>query len=234
MLLIPKKDTFNNSIIMCNRLKATLAVPKDAKDNKMLFDRFQHFSPYCEDTYKALYWVGAKADLSSGQWIQLTDGRPIQWHNFNEPSLTVHRLRRCITAANNKYPYEWWQTECNKYTFSCALCNFTSQPPVRLRGFCKSSLFERKLFLNDYENERLKFDGMMHSQIVWENGSWVMRSRLHQELRAVMEADALDVYPFGVHTWSISGDTCVRKKVCHTCDPSHIPVSQPVVRADNI
>ncbi|XP_071549993.1 uncharacterized protein [Panulirus ornatus] len=212
-ILIPKKDTFNNTVIFCRKLKATVAVPKDAEENRMIFNKFQHLSPYCQGTYKALYWVGALGNLSTGGWNRVSDGEPLLWHNFSGLSRTFQRPRlACITVGNNLYPYEWWQTNCDEFTHSCAMCNFTSRPLLRLRGLCKSSLFERELYLNDYENERPKFDGMIHSQILWENSSWVMVSRLHQGLRAVMDMGVPGAYPIGLHNWSISGDKCIQKR----------------------
>ncbi|KAG7155932.1 Neuronal pentraxin-2-like 2 [Homarus americanus] len=213
LLLIPEKVEFQESITTCNKLRGTLALPKNAVENINIIEQFQHFSSRCEDTYACLYWAGTKGILSTGHWVQLTNNEPVAWHNFHNPSQTPHEIYQCVAIASGNPSYRWLATPCVDYTTSCSLCNFTSHPLLRLRGLCQSSLFDRELYLNDYEKERPKFDGAKHSRVVWNSTSWVMISRLYLELRAVMHADTPDTYPIGLHNWTISGDKCGQGEV---------------------
>ncbi|KAG7155949.1 Glutamate-gated chloride channel-like 8 [Homarus americanus] len=213
LILIPKKEEFEGSVTTCEKLKGTLALPKNAEDNVNIVDKFQHFSSHCEDSFLSLFWAGAKGNVSTGQWVQLTDGEPIPWHNFSGSSSPVRAQHQCITVFGRNTRYFWDETPCSGFTTSCPLCNFTSRPLLRLRGLCQSTWFDRELYLNDYENERPKVDGALHSRVVWDNTSWVMVSRRHQGLKAVMYADTSDTFPIGLRKWTISGDKCAQRQV---------------------
>lgn len=167
------------------------------------------FSKSCQDVWQALYWVGARGDVDSEQWLSLDEGQPLAWHNLSLSVSSVTQQYQCIMAGGPLHPYEWYHAPCSVST--CVVCNFTTYPKIHMRGLCRSSLFDRSMYLHDYFNDQPLFDGAVHSRVAWVDGSWVIKSRLYPDLRARM-LDEVD-YPVGLHKWVVEGDKCRQKEV---------------------
>lgn len=213
VILFPIKTTFQNAFDTCNRLKGSLALPKDGQANRKLHDRFSKFRAQCTSQNSLRFWVGAKLNTTLRQWVQLSDGKPLSWHNFG--TVPFDPWLKCVIIGLRKSTYFWNNYVCEDYVQECFACNFTTWPQIRIRGLCKYSLFDRNLYLNNYDSDFPKFDGEQHSNIVFRNGKWVMESNIYTNLKATILSLTDDISPLGRHTWEVQGDRCNYTKVSH-------------------
>lgn len=208
LILFPIQTSFRNSVDTCSRLKGSLALPKNRETNRELYDRFTKFRAQCnsETSNSLRFWIGAKLNTSLRRWEQLSDGKPLSWHNFG--TVSFDQWMKCVVIGHRKANYLWHNNGCEEYLQECFACNFTAWPQIRIRGLCKHSLFDRSLYLNNYDNNVPKFDGEQHSHITLRKGKWVMKSSIYTDLEATMLSLTDDVIPLGRHKWNVSGDRC--------------------------
>ena len=96
---------------------------------------------------------------------------------------------------------------------TCVLCAFNKHPQIRLYGLCDHSYLDRLFSIRENPKYELVFEGASHVVLAAQNGSWVMRSRLYQSLKAVMVAQYEGQDPVGVRRWKVEGDRCREKEV---------------------
>lgn len=216
LVLFPIKTSFRHSFETCNRLKGSLALPKSHEADKQLYDRFSKLRAHCSTQNALRYWIGAKLNITLRQWVTLTDGKPLSWHNFD--TIPSDPWMKCVIVGHRKSSRFWNNNGCEEYIQECFACNFTTWPEIRIRGLCRHSLFDRHFYLNNQDNDRLEFDGEQHSHIVMRDGEWVMGSSVNKGLRATMQSLTDDVSPLGRHTWEIQGDRCNNTQVSHSYD----------------
>lgn len=209
VLLFPLRKVFDDARSWCNNVKGNLSLPVNEQENIELYDRFYSFKDKCIDSLRRLYWLGAKADLESKTYLQLTNERLV-FHNFRNGWEVPSVDYQCLTA-NTKENYTWIITRCDMKV--CTSCNFTSPPRLRLRGLCRSSLMDRTFYIRGYEGHQVVFEGLSHMMVFWANGTWKMRSRLHEDLEAWMVIEDPEDSPTAVRTWRISGDMCDAEQV---------------------
>lgn len=210
VLLFPQRGTFFDALSWCENVNGNLTLPANEVENNELFDRFFRFKDQCIDSLRRLYWLGAKGDLVGKQYLKLSDNKPLTYKNFRH-GWDVPSVEYQCMSANTKENYTWSTTRCD--VSSCPSCNFTSPPRLRLRGLCPSSLIDRAFYLRDYFNNQLLFEGLSHMLLMWNNGSWWMRSRLYEDLEAWMIQENPGDTPTAVRTWRIAGDKCDQEEV---------------------
>ncbi|KAK3890848.1 hypothetical protein Pcinc_005210 [Petrolisthes cinctipes] len=217
MMLFPEKQNFQDAVSWCLKLRGNLALPSTSQENKQLYDRainqdltlflavsVVRWSGQCVDMWRGLYWLGVRGDLNRNQWLTLTEGKPINYHNLTHDTQEVTDEYRCVLAGGPSLAYQWYHAPCAGA--ACPVCNFTGYPMLHFRGLCKSSLFDRSLYLHDYYSDQPMYDGEVHSQVVWSGKEWVMKSRLRSSLTANMLGSSQ--HPIGRNTWQVSGDRC--------------------------
>nr|XP_045616286.1 uncharacterized protein LOC123769256 [Procambarus clarkii] len=210
-LLFPERMNFYEAVIWCGTLQGSVALPRSKKENEEIHDRFQRFNDVCLDGWGTIYYLGAVGNSTTEKWSAVVDGGPLTWDNFDPGWNKPTNGYTCSSVGSHIFPYIWFSAPCNNKM--CALCNFRSHPELRIRGLCTSSLFDRIFYLHDYENDRPAFDGLEQSRIYWNNDTWVMESRVHEGLRALMVAVRTQEYPLGLHTWAIHQDKCHQPQV---------------------
>ncbi|XP_045119593.1 uncharacterized protein LOC123509383 isoform X2 [Portunus trituberculatus] len=208
-MLFPRKKNFKDAVYWCEKFRGQVALPTSGPENQDIFNRFVRFSKSCQDMWQGLYWVGARGDLATEQWLTLGDRQPLTWHNLSLASSSVTEHYQCILAGGALHPYEWYHAPCSVST--CSVCNFTAYPLIHMRGLCRSSLFDRSMYIHEYLNDQPMFDGAVHSRVAWVDDAWVIESRLYPNLRARI-LEKVD-YPLGLHKWEVEGDKCRHKKV---------------------
>nr|XP_053626951.1 uncharacterized protein LOC128684702 [Cherax quadricarinatus] len=209
-LFFSEKTIFQHAYSWCSKLHGSLILPEDNQTNAYFFDKFVSYKEQCHNIWTHLFWMGSKGNLTTQQWLKLSDKTPVTWHPFIKEYTTVSPEFQCIAAVTHR-PYQWAACPCDIET--CIVCNFTSYPTMRLRGLCEDSTLDRSFSFRDNENFELILDGMKHIMIRKENGSWVMRSRVYDEVSAVMLSRWKGEYPVGVHTWRVHGDRCLQEEV---------------------
>ncbi|XP_068202881.1 uncharacterized protein [Palaemon carinicauda] len=208
-LFFPEKRNFHDSKSWCEKIKGSLILPQNPELNEKLFHTFWPYREQCQDIWTHLYWLGFEGSLKTLTWQRLSDGRPLDWFNFLSQYKTVTKEFQCAAAVSHD-AYKWAACPCEIEV--CILCNFTTHPELRLRGLCKISLWDRTYSFRESANYSLLFDGLAHTMINFQGGTWVMRSRLYPDLGAKMVLKRRGEYPVGVHTWEIFGDRCPEKK----------------------
>lgn len=211
LVMFPFLVTWDAASALCQKMKGALSLPQTQEENKMVFDRFQHFSKKCQSNWSALYWLGVKGNVTSSQWIREGDGEVVSWHNaivgWDKPTKTF----QCMAAGDAQFPYHWYSASCSETI--CTICNNTSPPRVRLRGLCATSHFDSIFYVHGYTNQNPNFEGEVSSRIVWDGDTWVMSSLQYDNAVAKMETRRVNSLPLGLHVWSIQGDKCGNEEV---------------------
>ncbi|XP_071521413.1 uncharacterized protein [Panulirus ornatus] len=193
-VLFSRHLTFKEAVEWCSQLNGSLAIPEIffASDEFCLHD----------DLYQ--YWVGVVRNDSSNNWMRFSDKEP-----FEEPLgsfiFSFHRMskvHKCLSFTG----FFFEPNDCNLRL--CVSCNFTSPVRLRIWGLCEDSLFDHTLIAHDFKNYQMMFHGDRHSRLSRVNNTWMMTSRRHKKLRAIMHTSDPSDIPLGRHTWSISEDTC--------------------------
>ncbi|XP_069940830.1 uncharacterized protein [Cherax quadricarinatus] len=210
-MIVPERVDFDRAKAMCSYFTGGIVVPTNNEENEAIYDKFEDFNFHCADSWGTSFWFGLTANLTSGWWTKLSDGKPLTWHKFHLAWSKPVNEHRCVAAATFHYKYIWGASPCDLR--QCPICNVTVIPRLHLRGLCKLSKFDRFYSPHNYYNRKPVFEGFFLSRIIWENDSWVIRSRLEKGVEAIMEMKKPEDYPFGVNTWQVRNDTCTKKQV---------------------
>ncbi|XP_042204255.1 uncharacterized protein LOC121853920 [Homarus americanus] len=211
VMILPEKITFDQSVTMCSYFTGGVAVPTGEEENAAIYDKFEDFNNYCANSWGTTFWYGLRANLSSGWWIKISDGKPLTWDKFIVSWANPTEEYRCVSAAAINVKHLWAASPCD--IRQCPICNFTTTPKLHLRGLCKLSKFDRYFSPHDYYSWKPVFEGFFLSRIIWENDTWVIKSRLEKKVKALMAIKKLGDYPFGLNTWEVRDDTCAQKQV---------------------
>ncbi|XP_071524589.1 uncharacterized protein [Panulirus ornatus] len=226
VMIIPEKIDFDTALAMCSYFTGDLIVPQNKEENLGIYDKFEEFNNYCADSWGTTFWFGVRANLTSGWWYTISDGKELTWHNFTVGWATPTEEYKCVSVGAINFKYLWAASPCGIH--QCPICNITTTPEFHLRGLCKLSKFDRFYSFYGYNNMKPVIEGNFQSRITWDNETWVIRSRLERGVEARMVARNPDNYPFGLHTWDVQGDSCAREKVqllLTSCDTSDFTCS---------
>ncbi|XP_071524136.1 uncharacterized protein [Panulirus ornatus] len=222
VMIVPERINFERALSMCRYFTADIVVPTNEIENMAIYDEFYDFNNHCADSWGTTFWYGLKANLLTGWWTRLSDGKPLSWHFFSmgwdEPS----EEHACVGVGAINMKYVWAASPCD--ILQCPICNITTTPKLHLRGLCKLSRFDRFYSPFNYHNMKPILEGIFFSRITWNNDTWLMKSRLQKGVEAQMVLKNPDDYPFGLHTWDVQGDTCAQEQVqllltsCDTTD----------------
>ncbi|KAK8400182.1 hypothetical protein O3P69_003107 [Scylla paramamosain] len=160
----------------------------------------------CGPTKIVNYWIGTQLSEHLHKWVRHSDGNSLSWDNFGTTS--IDPWKQCAFAGDKKSTYSWYDSSCEEYIQRCFACNFTSRPLVRIRGLCKHSLIDRKMYMLSNDDTYPRFDGEEHSQIVRQDGRWMLVSKIHKELQGTLTSLDDVITPLGRHSWDIKGDRC--------------------------
>ncbi|XP_042233734.1 uncharacterized protein LOC121873922 [Homarus americanus] len=206
VMIIPERINFVKALVMCSLFTGSIVVPTYDEENTAIYDKFDDFNNHCADSWGTAFWFGLTANLTSGWWTRVSDGKPLTWNKFaigwGDPS----EEHRCMAAAAVNTRYVWAASPCDIH--QCPICNFTTTPRLHMRGLCKLSKFDRYYSPFDYSNMKPVLEGTFLSRISWVNNTWLIKSRLEKGVEARMSLRSPDDYPLGLHTWEVVGDTC--------------------------
>ncbi|XP_068246314.1 uncharacterized protein [Palaemon carinicauda] len=213
LVMLPEKRIFRTARDACSRMKSVLAIPDTDVENTEMYDAVIRFDKQCVDAYGSLYWVGGYGELDTGKWYRFSDNTEITYTNFAPGYENVQDDKKCLTVGGEVFPYVWFATNCEYLT--CPLCNFTDTASFTVRGLCKDTLLDRHMTIYGYKHQRPYFDGLFYTSIYWNNASmsWMLNSRIDEELHGEMKISMEDEYPVGVKTWNITGDKCKENPV---------------------
>ncbi|XP_042876519.1 uncharacterized protein LOC122256115 [Penaeus japonicus] len=206
LIMFTQKMSFNGALSRCRSFVGELAVPHDLEENDRIYDNYIRFNDQCTQGWAALYWLGIEGNISAGTWRNLAKDEPLAWGKWLESWELPTEQYPCATYGGVGIPSMWYNADCS--TLTCALCNFTEQPRLRIRGLCSETKFDRNFILYGYENGRPVFEGNFFSRILWDNSTWVMAYRRDPSVEARMVEKRPKGYPLGLNEWDFAGDDC--------------------------
>ncbi|XP_042237656.1 uncharacterized protein LOC121876535 [Homarus americanus] len=206
-VMFPEHRTLYQSQVLCQMLKGMVAVPESEAENRQVVEDTKSLVATCTTGYGVYLWLGIGVSRGDDTWeyINLETNATIQYNNFRHGYARSISTFRCVfmdSLAEGK----WVVYPCNIKT--CTVCTFTSHTTLRLRGLCGDTLLNRQFIINGMKNNKALFDGISHTQIYWDNTTWVMRDLFFSKITATMEMTNIMQYPLGLQRWNITGDSC--------------------------
>ncbi|ROT69118.1 hypothetical protein C7M84_012723 [Penaeus vannamei] len=211
LVMFTQKLTFDGALGRCRSFVGDLAVPHDLQENDRIYDDFVRFNDQCTQGWAALFWLGLEGNVSAASWRNIAEDEPLAWGKWLESWELPTKQYPCATFGGVGIPSMWYNADCA--TLTCALCNFTAQPRLRVRGLCPESKFDRNFILHGYENGRPVVEGNFFSRIFWDNSTWVMADRRDPGVEARMVEKRPKGYPLGLNAWDFKGDDCAVPRV---------------------
>ncbi|XP_071524602.1 LOW QUALITY PROTEIN: uncharacterized protein [Panulirus ornatus] len=211
VMVVPERVEFDRGLAMCSYFSGDLAVPTSEEENAFIYDQVEDFINHCADPWGSAYWYGLKGNLSSGWWTRISDGKPLSWHKLTVGWENPTEEHMCIAVGAINFKYLWGASPCDIH--NCPVCNFTSTPKLHVRGLCQISKLDRFYTPFGYHNMKPVIEGIFLSRITWNNDTWLIKSRLEKGVEARMVIKNPSDYPFGLHTWDVTGDTCAQEQV---------------------
>ncbi|ROT76894.1 hypothetical protein C7M84_004479 [Penaeus vannamei] len=211
LTMFPEKLPFEGAFARCRSFLGYLSVPDNRQENDKVYDDFIRFNDQCTQGWAALFWLGIEGNITAGTWRNLALDVPLGYGRWLDSWEYPTDDYPCATYGGVGIPAMWYNADCG--TLTCALCNFTGPPIVRMRGHCKESKFDRTFTVYGYHNGRPAFQGHFFTQIIWDNDTWVLRSRKEAGVEARMVEKRSKGYPLGLSAWDVYNDDCPVQRV---------------------
>lgn len=215
-LTFTEQRSFRSATLLCNSLGGTVALPRNAKENRELFEVTSNISQICEAQtgLQGVVWLGVIRE--NNEWEDYESKNLLSYTQFSRDSEYSGNegISNCAVfqGCNISQKMKWYALECTDYrSVTCRLNKLTT---FRLRGLCKKSLFDRQYILNDTANN-LQFIGtsssvinMMDANDDHPYGRWTISLTDLRNAHGVMSMFSPTHDGVGVNPWTITGDTC--------------------------
>ncbi|XP_045103032.1 uncharacterized protein LOC123499296 [Portunus trituberculatus] len=215
--VFPEARTNAEANHFCSTLNGYIVTPLSAEENMFLFNEGSQFRDKCREfDKKNAMWVGVFWDPSARLWKNHITSEEAKFKNFEVEIMPSSHERLCVSAATvsestNTALHGAWDIEsCQKKI--CTACQFERSLPLKIRGLCAESHFDRSYFIYGTLNFRPVFNGARWSRIEWrDNSSWLLYQIGNPDIRALMMDSTDTGYPVGVHDYEVIGDNCPEK-----------------------
>nr|XP_045603328.1 uncharacterized protein LOC123761370 [Procambarus clarkii] len=215
--IFPEARSMKECSHFCSILNGNVPIPLNDEENIALFNEGSDFADKCTAFDKSnSMWIGIQWAPNESLWKNQITNREAVYKNFKIEILPSSGKVVCVTASTlNATPeathkYNWNMEECERKL--CTACQFENPVPLKLRGLCAASLFDREYYIYDTFNYRPIFNGYSSSKIIWSvNQSvtyWLLYQINNPHIQARMMTTSELLYPVGVHKFEISGDNC--------------------------
>ena len=213
--VFPEPRTNAEAKQFCSTLNGSIATPLSADENIFLANEGSHFKDKCTEFDKENgVWVGMFWDPEERLWKDQITLEESTFRNFKVEVKPSSGEKLCVMlptlseSPSSEQQHSWDIESCGRKI--CTVCQFERPLPLRIRGLCAKSLFDRSYFIYDTSNFRPIFNGVTWSRMEWgANNSWVLYQMDNPSIKAQL-LNYLD-YPVGVHDYVISGDKCPGK-----------------------
>ncbi|XP_076047207.1 uncharacterized protein LOC143028722 [Oratosquilla oratoria] len=223
-VIFPEQRTFDSAVSVCRAAGGVLEVPKTEEENWLLYQYASVFSSACVDIYSEALWLGLRGDHMSGTWNHYLSGTELSYQNFHQSKGEATKEKNCVTMYMNPSDSQnmlgvWARQMCSSYR--CASCHFRILAPIRLRGLCRGTLFDREYFLMQDSGGKPYFIGAQYSRILWvpseredtnSFGSWRLMRLDKNKTYAEYPLKNSGDYPLGKKLWNLKGDNCKNGK----------------------
>ncbi|XP_045611201.2 LOW QUALITY PROTEIN: uncharacterized protein [Procambarus clarkii] len=205
--MFPEHRTLEESRVLCHMLKGNITVPESETENKEVVAETRTRSEKCTKGWGVYLWLGVGVSNENGSehYINLETNATLKYTNFRQGYTAPVASFRCV-FMDSLEEGKWVVYPCSLKT--CTVCSFTRVTALRLRGLCDDTVLDRLYTINGMLNDKPLFDGTGHTQIYWDNTTWVLRDQMHHQVSGTMEMMNRMQYPLGLHKWNITGDLC--------------------------
>ncbi|XP_063874968.1 uncharacterized protein LOC135108154 isoform X2 [Scylla paramamosain] len=215
--VFPEARTNAEANHFCSTLNGYIVTPLSDEENMSLFNEGSQFRDKCtEFDKKNAMWVGVFWDPSARLWKNQITSEEAKFKNFEVEIMPSSNERLCVSAAtvsesaSTTLQGVWDIESCQREV--CTACQFERSLPLKIRGLCAESHFDRSYYIYGTLSFRPVFNGARLSRIEWrDNSTWVLYQMDNPFIRAHM-LDSTDTgYPVGVHDYEVIGDKCPGK-----------------------
>lgn len=206
--MLPEEVNLNTSIMLCQRLNATIAVPTSSRENQILLGELLPFKDICDATGHWKAWLGITDSQEEGIWRESHSNQEVTYTNFLDGGAGGSPVLNCAALKTDGF---WDYQEC--VLKRCTACRLDRLRSLRLRGLCFDDPLEVQFRLAGYVNGRPLFRGFTNKVILWDKAGerWKL---VNAETNATIMSSLsvpVDSYPFGKHRWEIDKDICGNK-----------------------
>lgn len=168
----------------------------------------------CKEHNKgASVWIGVVWRPLNQMWTDVVTGKEAVYRNFEVEFKPSGMEELCVAAISVDSPQHNWDIETCSFEL-CTACQFNHPAPMRLRGLCSESLFDREYYIYDTINSRPVFNGKHWSRLAWTTNetsggpAWQLKLLTDPQVQARMLSSSELEYPVGIHEFEVVGDKC--------------------------
>lgn len=167
-----------------------------------------------EHNMGASVWIGVVWRPLNQMWTDVATGKEAVYRNFEVEIKPSGQEELCVAAISLGSPQHNWDIESCSFEL-CTACQFNRPAPMKLRGLCSKSLFDREYYIYDTINSRPVFNGKHWSRLAWTKnetsggpGGWQLKLLTDPQVQARMVSSSELEYPVGIHEFEVVGDKC--------------------------
>ncbi|XP_071543632.1 uncharacterized protein [Panulirus ornatus] len=208
----------------CSTLNGDIATPNNVHENVALSLVGSRLADKCTEYDKDnSMWIGVYWDPENQQWQDQKTRTKAVYKNFELEVIPSSESILCAGASMTEFSGDthkgnWGIDTCGREL--CTACQFEYPEPMKMRGLCDESLFDREYYIYDTVNQRPVFNGNRWSKMVWsvknyttqQTYYWLLYLIGDPSIQARMVTPSVLMYPIGVHEFEISGDKCTGKR----------------------
>ncbi|XP_064117700.1 uncharacterized protein LOC135223125 [Macrobrachium nipponense] len=222
--IFPEPRNYKEALHFCSILNGRMALPLDDEDNVMLYSEGKNYSVKCSAFEKSGgVWVGVEWNNKKRIWQNTYTKQASTFKNFGVEISPTAEDPLCVLSRTHSDSTDIrrdgnWDIElCSRSV--CTACQFEDSRPLKIRGLCEESIFDRQYYVYNRINERPVFNGMRWTKIAWNNSqsaydyTWVLYQIAEPNVQARMVRKSELEYPIGVHEFEVVGDKCPGKLI---------------------
>lgn len=201
-IIIPINTRFQKAKNFCTRIGSVLYVPSSSGEQDLLYNQTKPFLHHC--TYSV--WLGVTDEAEEGVWRSLETNKinPTYFmaEGNNKPGINCATLLRTNGL--------WYALDCSTTVSRCLSCAVRrNHKYIILRGLCFKYSDKRRFEILDIGNFTPLFHGLYGYNIYFTTpGTWKLVDTQKNETVAHLIVVSGDVYPLGLHSWTVESSIC--------------------------
>ena len=201
---------YDNAIHYCNSMHGQVFYPSSNNIENLVLNNFSSFAESCQGSFSTELWYSIVGDLENKNWVIESTGLKANYTNFDIYWKQVIPGFNCTTIGVTAFDKHWFRTPCNKT--ACSICTFDENPHIDIKGLCRQSSIEKKLYLSGLVNLKWSYSGNYKTRLIWNDTHWLMYTSIGQT-KYVMQEVRWTSLPLGRHKWKVFNDRCLAPEV---------------------
>ena len=201
---------YDDAIKYCNSMHGELYYPYNSDSERSILVDFISVADYCQGSFSTEIWYRIIGDLENEKWVVGSSGQEVHYSNFDPHWEKVIPGYNCTTIGVTDFDGLWFRTPCDKT--ACSICTFDENPHIDIKGLCRQSFVEKKLYLSGLVNLKWSYSGNYKTRLIWNDTHWIMYTAIGQT-KYVMQEDRWTSLPLGRHKWKVFSDRCFTPEV---------------------